>query len=110
MKRRQAIQQPPLFKNSELRKAVCKIRSYTICSSQLYLIKTGNKYKRTKNSVAKFKKVSIENYFFERCAEGPKFSSFWPTMRTSLSNIGNIHNKDIILEENNKIINDQTEV
>jgi hypothetical protein len=31
-------------------------------------------------------------------------------MRTSLSNIGNIHNKDIILEENNKIINDQTEV
>ena len=108
MKRRQAIQQPLLFKNSELRKAVCKIRSYTICSSQLYLIKTGNKYKKKKkkNSVAKIKKVSIENYFFERCAEGPTFSSFWPTMRTSLSNIGNIHNKDIILEENNKIIND----
>ena len=58
----------------------------------------------------KLKRFQLKIISLKDCAEGPKFSSFWPTMRTSLSNIRNIHNKDIILEDNNKIINDQTEV
>ena len=51
-----------------------------------------------------------KNYFYERCIGGPKSSEFWPTIKPFLSNKGNICNKDIILEENDKIINDQTEV
>ena len=34
----------------------------------------------------------------------------WPTNKLFLSNKGSICNKDIILEENDKIINDQNEV
>jgi hypothetical protein len=34
----------------------------------------------------------------------------WPTNKLFLSNKGSICNKEIILEENDKIINDQNEV
>lgn len=72
--------------------------------------KNWEKYRLQRNLVNKIKKNSIKQYFFERCTGGPKSNSFWPTIKPFLSNKGNVNNNEIILEENNKIINDQEEV
>jgi hypothetical protein len=31
--------------------------------------------------VNKLKKKSVQKYFYERCAGGPKSSDFWPTIK-----------------------------
>ena len=38
-------------------------------------------YKKHRNFVNKLKKKSVQKYFYERCAGGPKSSDFWPTMK-----------------------------
>jgi hypothetical protein len=46
-------------------------------------------------------------YFYERCVGGPKSADFYPTIKPFLTNKGSNITKDIILEDNNKIINNQ---
>jgi hypothetical protein len=46
----------------------------------------------------------MKTYFYERCLGGPKSSDFWPTIKPFLSNKSNNCRKDIILEEDNKIV------
>jgi hypothetical protein len=54
-------------------------------------------YRKQRNLVTKIKKKSIRNYF-------------WPTIKPFLTNKGLHFNKDQILCEENKIINNQNEV
>jgi hypothetical protein len=56
------------------------------------------------------KKQSVRTYFYERSVGGPKSTDFYPTIKPFLSIKGNNITKDIILEDNNKIINDQLRV
>ena len=110
MKKRKTAPKPAPFMNKELRKAVYKKRmlhnTFLKCKSD----KNWEECRKQRNYVTKIKRLSIKKYFYERCIGGPKSSDFWPTIKPLLSNKGNICNKDIILEENDKIINDQTEV
>ena len=70
------------------------------------MITTGNDTGNREIMLIKYNKT----YFYERCLGGPKSSGFWPTIKPFLSNKSNNCKKDIILEEDNNIINDQTEV
>jgi hypothetical protein len=60
--------------------------------------------------VTKIKRQSIKTYFFERCAGGPKSKDFWPTIKPFLSNKGVTDSKHIILQEDDKIVTDQSHV
>jgi hypothetical protein len=67
-------------------------------------------YRKQRNLVTKLKNQSIRTYFYERCVGGPKSTDFYPTIKPFLTNKGSNITKDIILEDNNKIINDQLQV
>ena len=68
------------------------------------------RYRKQRKHVNRIKRQSINTYFYERCLGGSKSSDFWPTIKPFLSNKSNNCKKDIILVEDNKIINNQTEV
>ena len=46
----------------------------------------------------------------KRCVRGPNSNDFWPKINQFLTNKGLHFNKDIIECEDNKLINNQTEV
>jgi len=110
LKSRKSVPRPAPFMNSDLRKAVYKKRMLKNKFFQSKTDKNWENYRKQRNYVTKLKKMSIRNYFFERCTGGPKSTDFWPTIKPFLTNKGNINNKEIVLEENDKIINNQSEV
>ena len=110
MKKRKDTPKPAPFMNRELRKAVYKKRTLHNKFLKSKTDQNWEEYRKQRNYVTKIKKTSIKNYFYERCIGGPKSIDFWPTIKPFLSNKGNICNKDTILEQNNKIVNNQTEV
>jgi hypothetical protein len=67
-------------------------------------------YRRQRNYVTKLKSKSINTYFIERCAGGPKSKDFWPTVKSFLTNKGNVNQKDTVLSENDVLITKQDEV
>jgi hypothetical protein len=67
-------------------------------------------YRKQRNLVTKLEKQSIRTYFYERCVGRPQSTDFYPTIKPFLTNKGSKITKDIILEDNNKIINDQLQV
>jgi hypothetical protein len=50
-------------------------------------------YRKQRNVVTKLKNKSVNNYFIERCAGGPKCKDFWPTVKHFLTNKGSICKK-----------------
>ena len=54
---------------------------YTINFLMQKTNKNWEAYKKHRNFVNKLKKKSVQKYFNERCAGGPKSSDFWPTMK-----------------------------
>ena len=67
-------------------------------------------YRSQRNLVNKIKRKSINKYFIERCAGGPKSKDFWPTIKPFLTNKGCNSQKDTVLYNNNILVNDQNEV
>ena len=67
-------------------------------------------YRRQHNYVTKIKNKSINQYFIERCAGGPKSKDFWPTVKPFLTNKGAVQQKETVLSENNILITKQDEV
>jgi hypothetical protein len=63
--------------------------------------------RKQRNVVTEVKNKSINNYFIERCAGGPKSRDFWPTVKHSLTNKGSIWKKETILSENDVLITKQ---
>jgi hypothetical protein len=96
--------------NKTLRSAVYKKRM----THNKFLKDKSNKnweaYRKQRNLVTKLKMQSVRTYFYERCVGGPKSTDFYPTIKPFLTNKGSNITKDIILEDNNKIINDQLQV
>jgi hypothetical protein len=64
-------------------------------------------YRRQRNYVTKLKSKSINTYFIERCAGGPKSKDFWPIVKPFLTNKGNVNQKDTVLSENDVLITKQ---
>ena len=68
------------------------------------------KFRQQCNLVTKLKRKSITQYFIERCVGGCKAKDFWPTVKPFSTNKGSYVQKDTILLENDKLIDDQQEV
>ena len=73
-------------------------------------LKNWEKFRLQRNLVNKLKRKSVNQYFVERCVGGCKSKDFWPTVKPFLTNKGSHVQKDTILHENGKPINDQQEV
>ena len=67
-------------------------------------------YRVQRNLVNKIKRKSINDYFVERCAGGPKAKDFWPTIKPFITNKGANHQKDTVLCENEKLVTKQQDV
>ena len=67
-------------------------------------------HETSRNNINKLEKKSVQKYFYERCAGGPKSSDFWPTIKPFLSSKGVKTNNSITLSENNDIVNDPKKV
>ena len=52
----------------------------------------------------------MNKYFIERCAGGCKSADFWPIIKPFLTNKGNEISKDVVLNENNSLVNDQNQI
>ena len=113
MKKKKAINKPAPFMNQTLRREIYKKKmaynKYQKCKSKTNW-ENYRKQRNLQNVVTKIKKKSIRNYFMERCVGGPNSKDFWPTIKPFLTDKGLHFNKDIILCEENKIINNQNEV
>jgi hypothetical protein len=52
----------------------------------------------------------MKTYFLERCSGGTKSGDFWKTTKPFFSKKGSSGEHKIVLNESDKIVNDQTEV
>jgi hypothetical protein len=68
------------------------------------------KYRTQRHLVNKIKRKSIREYFIESCAGGPKQKDFWPTTKPFITNKCSYFENNIILTDDDRIVNDQTEV
>ncbi|XP_014673473.1 PREDICTED: uncharacterized protein LOC106813766 [Priapulus caudatus] len=87
------------FMNGELKKAINfkkKLwRIFLKCKSK----KNWENFRIQRNKVTKLKRESVNTYFMERCAGGPKSRDFWPTIKPFLSK-GASSGEDVCLLEN----------
>jgi hypothetical protein len=68
------------------------------------------KYRTQRNLVNKIKRKSTREYFIERCVGGPKQKDFWPTIKPFITNKGSYFGNNIILTDDDRVVNEQTEV
>ena len=96
--------------NQELRRAVYRKQmlysQFTKCQSN----KNWEKFRKQRNFVTKLKRKSMKTYFLERCSGGTKSGDFWKTIKPFFSKKGSSGEQKIVLNESNKIVNDQKEV
>ena len=104
------VKSPVPYMNSKLRKAVYKKRQLHNVFKTQRSSKSWEQYRKQRNIVTKIKRKSIRNYFLERCVGGPKNKDFWPTIKPFLTNKGYNFETDIILNEDDKLLNDQSEI
>ena len=96
--------------NQELRRAVYRKQmlysQFTKCQSN----KNWEKFRKQRNFVTKLKRKSMKTYFLERCSGGTKSGDFWKTIKPFFSKKGSSGEHKIVLNESDKIVNDQKEV
>ena len=110
VKERIVKSQRPAYMNGNLCRAVYKKRMLYKKFQKCKTPANWENYRAQRNFVTKLKKKSRQNYFFERCASGPKSKDFWPTIKPFLSKKGSDGGNEIILCENEKIVSNQSEV
>ena len=96
--------------NSELRKAVYRKQMFRSKFEKNRSDKNWEKFRKQRNLVTKLKRKSIKSYFLERCVGGEKSSDFWPTIKPFLSKKCKSGDNTIVLNENDKILNDPKEI
>ena len=96
--------------NQELRRAVYSKQmlhsQFTKCQSN----KNWEKFRKQRNFVTKLKRKSMKTYFLERCSGETKSGDFWKTIMPFFSKKGSSGEQKIVLNESDKIVNDQKEV
>ena len=96
--------------NKTLKQAVYKKRMLFNKFQNYRSASNWEKFRQQRNLVTKLKRRSVNQYFIERCVGGCKAKDFWPTVKPFLTNKGSFIQKDTILLENDKLINDQQDV
>ena len=99
----------PAYMNGNLRRAVFKKHMLFNKYKKGKTSADWELYRKQRNYVTKLKKASMRVYFYERCAGGPKSKDFWPTIKPFLSNKGSDGGSEVILNENDQVISDQSE-
>ena len=79
---------------------------FTKCQSN----KNWEKFRKQRNFVTKLKRKSMKTYFLERCSGGTKSGDFWKTIKPFFSKKESSGEQKIVLNESDKIVNDQKEV
>ena len=72
--------------------------------------KNWENFQRQRNLVTKLKRKSTNQYFIERCLGGSKTKDFWSTVKPFLTNKGTHFQKDTILFEDGRLVNDQQKI
>ena len=98
------------YMNSELRKAVYRKQMFRSKFEKNRSDKNWEKFRKQRNLVTKLKRKSIKSYFLERCVGGEKSSDFLPTIKPFLSKKCKSGDNTIVLNENDKILNDPKEI
>ena len=98
------------YMNNVLKQAIYKKRMLFNRYQKCRTSKNWEKIRLQRNYVTTVQRKSINQYFIERCLGGCKTKDFWPTVKPFLTNNGTIVNKDTILYENEKLVNDHQEV
>lgn len=110
IKQKRPVAKPAPFMNKTLKQAIYKKRmlqnKYFKCKNA----KNWENFRQQRNLVTSLRRKSINQYFIERCVGGSKCKNFWPTIKPFLTNKGTVVQKDTILNENGKLICDQSEV
>ena len=108
-KRKIRDKQVPYF-NTNLRKAIYRKKMLHHKYQKVPNSTNWENYRVQRNLVNKIKRKSINDYFVERCAGGPKAKDFWPTIKPFITNKGANHQKDTVLCENEKLVTKQQDV
>ena len=95
------------FMNSKLRKAQYK-RNMTRNKFRRFCNKYWNENRRQRNNVVKIWKQSLKNYFGNHCKKHDK--NFWKVISPFMSDKRYRNGNSIILNENDKIVNDPSQV
>ena len=109
-KERKILPKQVPYMNSELKWAIYRKKMLYNKFQKYNNSKNWEAYRRQRNYITKLKSKSINTYFIERCAGGPKSKDFWPTVKPFLTNKGNVNQKDTVLSENDVLITKQDEV
>ena len=96
--------------NKSLKQAVYKKQMLFNKFQKYKTSKNWEKFRRQRNLVTKLKRKSANQYFLERCLGGSKTKDFWSTVKPFLTNKGTHFQKDTILFEEGKLVNDQQEI
>ena len=110
LKSKKCIDKPVPNMNRTLKQAIYKKRMLQNTYNKYKTSKHWEKYSKQRNLVTKLKRKSINTYFIERCVDGCKNKSFWPTVKPFLTNKGTIVKKIQFFCENETLINDQAQV
>jgi hypothetical protein len=96
--------------NSELKRAIYRKKMLYNKFQKYNNSKNWEAYRRQRNYATKLKSKSMNTYFIERCAGGPKSKDFWPTAKPVLTNKGIVNKKDTVLSENDDLITKQDDI
>ena len=111
-KKQKRITFKPLpYMNDNLRKAInvkaALRRKFINTKSQ----ESWSKFKKQRNLVNKMKRISLQKYFHDNCnSNKQKGKHFWDIVRPFMSDNAKLSNRNIILYENGKLLNDPVEV
>ena len=95
------------FMNSKLRKEMYA-RNMARNDFRKYGKSHWEKYRRQRNKVAEIRKSSLKTYFMTKC--GKNDQSFWKTISPFFSDNRSKNSKNIILNEDDKVVTDQSTI
>jgi hypothetical protein len=99
------------FMNSTLRKAIMHRNKLHNIYLKHKSAANWELYRMQRNLCVSIRRKSVCSYFYKNCRDGPAGGAkFWKTVKPFLTNKGGISTEEIILNENNKIINNLEEV
>ena len=110
LKTKKAKSKPCKFMNSRWRKAINK---RNMLRNRYYSTRTNENwelYRTQRNFCTKLRRESAQQYFTERCGEGPKNKDFWPTIKPFLSKKCVSGNDKIFLSDGDNLVTDTEEV
>ena len=98
------------FMNRPLKQAIRK-RKRLHKRYQMFPTNTSwEKYRLQRNKCVNIRRLSIRQYFYDKCKGGAKNTNFWPTIKPFLTNKGATSTDDIMIKTDDKLLTDPQKV